>query len=173
MSSPDVEQGSGGDTKDCPYCGESILEVAKVCRYCGRDLITRSRRKPRLFLLAGLIVLALAVGSLFLVSHFSQSPQLVEWNQLIQAFNVQGYDGQHEESNQAAAEANCPRLLEGLPSPGMKVTYDLNRLGAMTATLQVYCPAAVAPYLAIQEQDPVDANTLQFIDTIKGVLAAR
>ena len=27
-----------GDTKECPYCAESIKKAARVCRFCGRDV---------------------------------------------------------------------------------------------------------------------------------------
>lgn len=29
----------GKNTKLCPYCGETVLAVAIVCRYCGQDLV--------------------------------------------------------------------------------------------------------------------------------------
>ena len=30
---------AAGREKICPHCGEQILAIAKVCRFCGRDLV--------------------------------------------------------------------------------------------------------------------------------------
>jgi hypothetical protein len=35
----DARQLETGDSKRCPHCAEIIREQAKVCRFCGRDVL--------------------------------------------------------------------------------------------------------------------------------------
>jgi hypothetical protein len=65
------------ETKDCPYCGESILAVAKKCRYCGEYLDPSIRSAPppsttaeRMLLPVGRPLSAIAAGYLGLFAFF-------------------------------------------------------------------------------------------------------
>jgi uncharacterized membrane protein YdbT with pleckstrin-like domain len=37
-SGPRLQEFSGGDTRECPYCAEIIKARARVCRFCGKDI---------------------------------------------------------------------------------------------------------------------------------------
>jgi TM2 domain-containing membrane protein YozV len=43
---PVSDRGAAQATRQCPYCAETIKAQAKVCRYCGRDLVTGQTASP-------------------------------------------------------------------------------------------------------------------------------
>ncbi|MDR2773400.1 MAG: DUF805 domain-containing protein [Tannerella sp.] len=35
------------ELKKCPYCGKSILAIAKVCKHCGQSLVPQTESEPK------------------------------------------------------------------------------------------------------------------------------
>ncbi len=71
------------DTKKCPFCDETIKKGARVCRFCGRDLVpplthtaeaaqsnppasSQGRKKTPLLVAVALVILAIIVGAVVL-----------------------------------------------------------------------------------------------------------
>ena len=64
---PATESASPSETKQCPYCAETIKREAKVCRFCGRDILAeKSTASPKNGkpLLWSLAIVILVVGVL-------------------------------------------------------------------------------------------------------------
>ena len=70
MSTSHGETNHDGSRRSCPYCGETIKSVAKICPRCRQWLTFLSWRNPAVFLFS-VIVTTLVVG-LMLASHIER-----------------------------------------------------------------------------------------------------
>lgn len=70
VSPPPSSVAASQDTKQCPFCAETIKSAAKICRSCGRDLVTGKAegtrsQVPILRIAAVVLLLAIFAGGYF------------------------------------------------------------------------------------------------------------
>lgn len=60
------------DMKVCPYCAESILEAAIVCKHCGRDLTAQRRKEWRRAIIVTVVIFIASIALVYVARDHEQ-----------------------------------------------------------------------------------------------------